>query len=104
MLCVRPHLLTPEELQEKAADLPAWTIESDELVRRYSFGTFADAMAFFTAMIEPSESMDHHPTWTNTYNRVEVRLTTHDVNGLSDLDVRWATIADQVAGRLPQQR
>jgi 4a-hydroxytetrahydrobiopterin dehydratase len=102
--CVSPRLLSPAELRDFVAEVPEWSVESDTLTRRFSFATFGDAMAFFAAMTEPSESMNHHPTWTNTYNRVEVRLTTHDVDGLSDLDVEWARIAEREANRLPQQR
>jgi 4a-hydroxytetrahydrobiopterin dehydratase len=98
------RLLTSDERSNLAVDLPKWRTEGETLRRRYSFASFVDAMAFVSAMVEPSESMNHHPTWTNTYNRVEVQLTTHDMGGLSTLDIEWAEIADRVAERLPQQR
>ena len=98
------HRLSSDERQRIGLDLPAWRVEEDTLRREYSFASFGDAMAFVSAMVAPSESMNHHPTWTNTYNRVEVQLTTHDVGGLSNLDIEWAKTADRVAQRLPQQR
>ncbi|NNE96228.1 MAG: 4a-hydroxytetrahydrobiopterin dehydratase [Acidimicrobiales bacterium] len=80
--------------------MPEWTISEEEMTRSYAFDSFATAMQFMTSMAEVSEDLNHHPTWTNTYNRVTVQLTTHDIGGLSDLDLRWAGHADQIAAGL----
>lgn len=94
---MRPSLLGPDELLVKLDQLPDWTVIDGLLRRDFIFGSFAEAMAFMAEMATVSERLDHHPTWTNTYQRVQVQLSTHDVGGLTDLDIRWAVEADRVA-------
>ena len=62
----------------------------DALTKDFKFKTFRQAWAWMTEMALWAEKLDHHPEWSNTYNRVQVILTTHDCNGLSDLDVKLA--------------
>jgi 4a-hydroxytetrahydrobiopterin dehydratase len=54
------------------------------------FADFASAFGFMTSMALVSESMNHHPDWSNAFNRVAIELSSHDVGGLTDRDVRWA--------------
>lgn len=71
--------------------LPGWQGDEHGLTRCYVFADFPSAMAFMAACIPGIEALDHHPTWTNTYNRVEVTLTSHDVgNRVTWRDVRLA--------------
>ncbi|GLS14694.1 4a-hydroxytetrahydrobiopterin dehydratase [Hydrogenophaga electricum] len=88
--------LTPEAVREQLAALPHWTPEplGDAIRRSFLFPDFAHAFGFMAEMALVSEKMDHHPEWSNVYNRVEVRLTTHDVHGLSARDIAWAQRAD----------
>ncbi|MFW2382303.1 MAG: 4a-hydroxytetrahydrobiopterin dehydratase [Acidimicrobiales bacterium] len=102
LTCVNPHLLTAAERHTLAEALPSWTVDGETLRRRFQFASFTEAMAFVSAMVEPSETLNHHPTWTNTYNRVDIELTTHDAGGLSDLDVQWAKLAERAAAELTQ--
>lgn len=90
-----PSRLGPDDIQRLGTELPDWRVEGDELVSDFSFDSFVAAMEFMNSMATESELLNHHPTWTNTYNRVSVRLTTHDVDGLSDSDVAWARAADE---------
>ncbi len=73
--------LTPAEITAALAGLPGWTCERDALAREFKFGSFREAMAFMVRVGFEAEAMDHHPDWTNVYNRVAVRLNTHDAGG-----------------------
>ena len=69
----------------------------DAIEKTFKFKNFIDAFAFMTRVALRAESMDHHPEWFNVYNKVTITLTTHDVGGLSDLDVKLAGYVDGVA-------
>ena len=77
-----------------------WTLRADEkaIVRTYKFADFVRAFGFMSACALVAERMDHHPEWSNVYNRVEVTLTTHDTGGLSDRDVALARDMDTLSG------
>ena len=66
----------------------------DAIVKTFKFRTFIDAWGWMTRMAIVAEKLNHHPEWFNVYNRVEVTLTTHDVDGLSLLDVELARKMD----------
>jgi 4a-hydroxytetrahydrobiopterin dehydratase len=66
----------------------------DALTKTFKFGSFVDAWGWMSRMAIEAEKLDHHPEWFNVYNKVEVTLTTHDVDGLSDLDVALADKMD----------
>ena len=73
--------LTPQEITTSLAGLPGWTFERDALVKNFQFGSFREAMSFMVRVGFEAEAADHHPDWTNVYNRVSVRLNTHDAGG-----------------------
>lgn len=75
-----------------------WTRDGSALTKRFEFGDFASAIAFITAAAPRIDELDHHPEWTNVYNRVDVRLTSHDVGDVTERDVRLAAILDELAG------
>jgi 4a-hydroxytetrahydrobiopterin dehydratase len=62
----------------------------DALIRSFLFADFSEAFAFMTRVALLAEKMDHHPEWSNVWNRVDMLLTTHDAGGLSERDVRMA--------------
>ena len=66
----------------------------DAITRTFKFKDFAEAWSWMSRMALFAEKMDHHPEWSNVYNRVEVTLTTHDCGGLSALDVELAEKMD----------
>ena len=66
----------------------------DALTRRFLFADFSEAFAFMTRVAMLAEAQDHHPEWSNVWNRVDVLLTTHDAGGLSTRDVAMATAID----------
>ncbi len=90
--------LTSTEIDRRLSEsLPGWRREGDQLVREYRFDGFTAAMAFVQRLVPVADELNHHPTWTNTYNRVEIRLTTHDAGGLTELDFAFASRAEQAA-------
>ena len=70
--------LTVAEIEAALAGLPGWTFEHEALAKGFKFGSFREAMSFMVRAGFEAEAMDHHPVWTNVYNHVAVRLTTHD--------------------------
>jgi 4a-hydroxytetrahydrobiopterin dehydratase len=70
----------------------------DAIMKTYRFKNFIEAFGFMTRMALWAEKWDHHPEWSNVWNRVDVVLTTHDAGGLTALDVKMATKMDALAG------
>lgn len=85
-----------EEAAALAQRLPQWCLHDDGLsiTRHFEFADFAQAFAFMAHMALHSERLNHHPNWSNVYNRVVVTLSTHDAQGLTALDEAWARAAD----------
>lgn len=71
-----------------------WTADGDAITKTFEFDDFAAAMAFMQRAAGPIDEMDHHPEWTNVYNRIDVRLTSHDAGEVTDRDIRLAEILD----------
>lgn len=82
------------------AQLPGWTaVEGrDAIAKEFRFADFNAAFAFMGRVALHAEKHDHHPEWFNVYNRVDILLTTHDCNGLSQRDVKLAEAIDKVFG------
>ncbi len=79
-------------------ELPEWRVGKDALVRQFRFADFPTAVRFMSAAVQDIEAMQHHPTWTNTYDKVDVRLSTHDADdSVTELDVRLARILQALA-------
>jgi 4a-hydroxytetrahydrobiopterin dehydratase len=83
-----------------AARLPGWAPAEgrDALRKTFTFADFNAAFGFMARVALVAEKMDHHPEWTNVWNRVDVTLSTHSAGGLSDLDVKLAEAMDEIAG------
>ena len=69
----------------------------DAITKDFQFKSFKQAWAWMSEIALCAEQLDHHPEWSNTYNRVHVIFTTHSCNGLSDLDVKLAKLMDEAA-------
>ena len=91
----------PARIGAEAAlkDLPLWKAADgrDAIVRSLRFKDFAEAFGFMAQIALVAEKMDHHPEWSNVYNRVDVLLATHDADGVTDLDVTLAKAIDAAA-------
>ena len=88
--------LTAEQRATLATTLPSWSIlpERDALYRRWTFADFNAAFGFMARVALLAEQQQHHPEWSNIWNRVEIVLTTHDAGGLSQRDVHLAIAID----------
>ena len=85
------------------AKLSGWTKgdeDRDTIQKTYKLGDFKTAWGFMSAVALKAEQMDHHPEWFNVYNKVEVTLTTHDVDGVSEKDVELARLMDELVAKL----
>ena len=70
--------------------VPGWSIQGSRLKREFQFDNFIEAFGFMSKVALISEAMNHHPEWTNIYSNVTIELTTHDIEGLSDMDIELA--------------
>jgi 4a-hydroxytetrahydrobiopterin dehydratase len=92
-------------LTQALQSLPLWTLSPDRpaIVRRFQFADFSTAWSFMTRLALLAEKFDHHPEWSNVYGRVDLLLTTHDVGGITALDIEFARLADQFAAQFTKQ-
>ena len=88
--------LTDEQRAEALATIPDWRLSDDAsgISRSMRFVDFVEAFGFMSKVALLAERADHHPEWSNVYNRVDIRLTTHDANGLSARDISLAQEID----------
>ena len=88
--------LSDEERARALDRLDEWDYDEarDALTRRFTFDDFSAAFAFMTRVALLAEKADHHPEWTNVWNRVDILLTTHDAGGLSERDIKRARAID----------
>ena len=91
--------LAAAEVRERLAGRPGWQLVDDgrAIERQLKFPDFTAAFAFMTRVALAAERADHHPDWSNVYNRVTVRLATHDAGGLTELDFALAAVIDAAA-------
>lgn len=86
-------------VEAELAGMPGWTLGDDgkAIARRYVFADFAAAFGFMSEVALAAEKLDHHPDWTNVWNRVDVRLTTHDRGGVTAFDLALARACERAA-------
>ncbi|MEZ5932956.1 MAG: 4a-hydroxytetrahydrobiopterin dehydratase [Alphaproteobacteria bacterium] len=96
----RPPALDGDERKAALAELAGWqeTPGRNAIARTFTFRNFNEAFAFMTRSALLAEKMNHHPEWFNVYKTVEVTLTTHDADGITELDVRMAKAMNRYAG------
>lgn len=92
--------LTDKQLAEALKALPDWTVVLGKLHRDYRFPDFIHAFGFMATAATYIQAKDHHPEWSNVWNRVTVDLTTHDAGGITGKDVDLASFLEKVAKRL----
>ncbi len=88
------------DLEAQIAALDNWERRGDRLYKQFRFADFVSAFGWMAQMALVAERMNHHPEWSNVYNRVEVELTTHDSGGISERDVALAHAMDRAAAKL----
>lgn len=89
--------LTEQEIRERLAGLEGWTTDGTSIDRRFEFDDFNGAMKFMVTAAPKIDALNHHPEWTNVYNRVDVRLTSHDAGGVTERDLELALLLDSLA-------
>ena len=96
---MKKHALTNAEINEALQELPGSTVEEGKLYNASKIGSFTGALGWMVNAGIYSEKIDHHPKWSNIYNRMQARLVTHDLdNMISTLDITLAKEMDRLAG------
>ena len=91
-----PTLLSPDQRQELQLTRKDWLIGDQSMRRELIFWDFVDAFGFMSRVALLAEARNHHPNWSNVYNRVTIELSTHDLGGLSNLDAELAAAIDKL--------
>ena len=86
----RPSKLTSAEIGTCLGELEGWTVVDGKVHKEFRFDDFVRAFGFMGSVALIAEAMNHHPEWSNVYNRVVTDLTTHDAGGITDLDIEFA--------------
>jgi 4a-hydroxytetrahydrobiopterin dehydratase len=93
-------VLTERERDEGLAGLPGWSYDAarNGIAKRFTFADFSAAFAFMARVALAAEKADHHPDWSNVWNRVDILLSTHDSGGVTAKDIALAAQINQIAG------
>ncbi|CEJ47197.1 4a-hydroxytetrahydrobiopterin dehydratase [Umezakia ovalisporum] len=91
------QLLTDTEIQAQVSRLSGWTVEASKLQTTRKLKDFIGAVEFVNKLVEPAESLGHHPDIEISYNKVTITLTTHDAGGLTQNDFELAEIISQIS-------
>jgi 4a-hydroxytetrahydrobiopterin dehydratase len=89
--------LSSEAIDAALAERTGWTRNGDRLQRKLKFSDFNAAFGFMTRVALVADKLDHHPNWSNVYDRVEIELWTHDAGGITALDFQLAARIDEFA-------
>jgi 4a-hydroxytetrahydrobiopterin dehydratase len=90
--------LAPDAITAALRDLPGWELHDGSLHREVELADFRAAFAFMTRVAFEAEDLNHHPNWSNVWNRVVIDLSTHDAGGITQLDVELARRISTIAG------
>ncbi|HWB77863.1 MAG TPA: 4a-hydroxytetrahydrobiopterin dehydratase [Nannocystaceae bacterium] len=86
--------LPTDRINARLAELDGWTLADGKLTKRFVFTDFVAAFGFMSKCALVAEKLDHHPDWSNVWNKVDVTLWTHDAGGLTDKDFELASKMD----------
>jgi len=86
-------VLSPEEVESRMGEVPEWSVVDGRLHRELRFGDFSEAFAFMVRVAIEAEKIDHHPDWSNSWNRVVIDVSSHAAGGLTD---RCFTLAGRI--------
>jgi len=90
--------LPKKQIEEKLKEFEGWDYEMDALHTVFEFEDFKEAFSAMTRIAFEAEKMGHHPEWTNVYNTLEIFLSTHDAEGVTEKDFELAKIIDELIG------
>jgi 4a-hydroxytetrahydrobiopterin dehydratase len=91
--------LTTEEIETHLRQMSGWVLKENFIEKMFLFKDFNEAFAFMTEVATHADKADHHPDWSNVYNRVHVKLSTHDSGGITQKDIDLARKMDSIKGR-----
>ncbi len=91
---IRYKKLSGSELDDTVKNLAGWELKDGKLQKSFKFSNFVEAFGFMTKIALEAEKINHHPEWSNVYNTVAVKLSTHDTEGITDYDIKLAKIID----------
>jgi len=89
--------LSDQQITAALNDLPGWSLRDGKLHRDFKFSDFSEAFGFMARVAIAAEKMDHHPDWSNSWNKVSVDLVTHSAGGITDNDVKLAKQMNAIA-------
>ncbi len=89
--------LSADQIDQALSRLKGWSLRDGKLHRTFEFADFSTAWGFMSQVALAAESMNHHPDWSNVYNTVRIDLQSHDVQGLTDRDIRLAERISEAA-------
>ncbi|MAZ73378.1 MAG: 4a-hydroxytetrahydrobiopterin dehydratase [Flavobacteriaceae bacterium] len=89
---------TEKEVQEKLKDFEGWEYEDNAIHTAFEFENFKETFTIMTRIAFEAERLEHHPDWTNVYNKLHITLSTHDAGGVTDKDFEFAGVIDQLIG------
>ncbi|MBW3538476.1 4a-hydroxytetrahydrobiopterin dehydratase [Candidatus Parcubacteria bacterium] len=84
--------ISQTEVQHALGELPEWRLVDDKLQAEFTFADFSAAFAFMTRVALGAEKLNHHPDWSNSYNKVQIQLYTHQTGGLTEHDLELARL------------
>ena len=93
----RKTVLTDEQLEAALADRPGWEARAGAIHREFTFADFVEAFGFMASVALVAEKANHHPDWSNSWNRVSILLTNHDAGGVTEVDLHLAERIDALA-------
>jgi len=96
-----PHervLLSDDAIAEALTEYPGWTHADNALHRSFEFADFVAAFGFMASVALIAEKLDHHPDWSNVYNKVQLAISTHDRGGVTDIDLDFVRRVGRLTG------
>ena len=88
--------LSGSELEELVKTMNGWQLKEGKMQKSFRFSDFIEAFGFMTRIALEAEKINHHPEWSNVYNTVTIKLSTHDAGAITDYDVKLANIIDKI--------
>lgn len=91
-----PRKLNESAVKQGMESVTGWSIQNEKLFQEFAFPTFIDAFGFMASVALLAEKQDHHPEWSNVYNKVKINLTTHEAGGITERDFLLASSIDKL--------
>jgi 4a-hydroxytetrahydrobiopterin dehydratase len=92
--------LSNDEINKKLTQLNNWELNGNSIQKDFEFKDFKEAMDFMNQLAKVAEKLNHHPDWSNSYNKVSIKLTSHNIGGLAENDFTFAKAADEAARQI----